>query len=72
MARNGIVLQWLPRVLCGLPAEVSAQIESVTPRRITVTAGDVYVNCDNSTTPPTLNVADFTCFLHQFAAGCAQ
>ena len=28
-----------------------------------------YANCDNSTTPPTLNVADFTCFLQQFAAG---
>jgi hypothetical protein len=28
-----------------------------------------YVNCDESTTPPTLNVADFTCFLQRFAAG---
>ncbi len=28
-----------------------------------------YVNCDASTTPPTLNVADFTCFLQRFAAG---
>ena len=30
-----------------------------------------YPNCDNSTTPPILNVADFTCFLNRFAAGCS-
>jgi hypothetical protein len=28
-----------------------------------------YPNCDNSTTPPILNVGDFTCFLQKFAAG---
>ncbi len=28
-----------------------------------------YANCDQSTTPPVLNVADFTCFLQRFAAG---
>ena len=28
-----------------------------------------YANCDNSTTAPILNVADFTCFLQRFAAG---
>jgi hypothetical protein len=28
-----------------------------------------YANCDQSTTPPVLNVGDFTCFLQQFAAG---
>jgi hypothetical protein len=27
-----------------------------------------YANCDCSTTPPVLNVADFTCFLQTFAA----
>ena len=27
-----------------------------------------YANCDGSTTPPVLNVADFTCFLQKFAA----
>jgi phospholipase/lecithinase/hemolysin len=31
-----------------------------------------YVNCDRSTTPPVLNVADFTCFLQQFAAGMSE
>jgi hypothetical protein len=30
-----------------------------------------YANCDASTTPPVLNVQDFTCFLNQFAAGSA-
>ena len=28
-----------------------------------------YVNCDQSTMSPVLNVADFTCFLQRFAAG---
>ena len=28
-----------------------------------------YPNCDSSTTPPVLNVLDFSCFLNQFAAG---
>jgi hypothetical protein len=28
-----------------------------------------YPNCDASTTPPILNVADFSCFLNSFAAG---
>lgn len=28
-----------------------------------------YANCDESTTPPILNVADFSCFLNLFAAG---
>ena len=27
-----------------------------------------YANCDQSTTPPVLNVADFTCFLQRYAA----
>lgn len=28
-----------------------------------------YVNCDNSTTPPVANIADFTCFASRFASG---
>jgi hypothetical protein len=28
-----------------------------------------YANCDQSTQPPILNVADFSCFLTKFAAG---
>ena len=38
---------------------------------LTVTAGTgggCYANCDNSTQPPILNVADFSCFLTKFAA----
>ena len=31
--------------------------------------GACYANCDASTAPPILNVADFTCFLQRFAAG---
>jgi hypothetical protein len=30
-----------------------------------------YANCDGSTTPPVLNVLDFSCFLNKFAAGDA-
>jgi peptidase M1-like protein/CopC domain-containing protein len=35
----------------------------------TVQGYTCYPNCDNSTAPPVLNVADFTCFLQRFAAG---
>jgi hypothetical protein len=28
-----------------------------------------YANCDASSTPPILNVADFSCYLNRFAAG---
>jgi hypothetical protein len=31
-------------------------------------AAPCYANCDASTTPPVLNVLDFTCFLNRFAA----
>jgi hypothetical protein len=33
-------------------------------------SGDPYANCDLSTTPPVLNVADFSCYISRFAAGC--
>jgi hypothetical protein len=36
---------------------------------MTSAGGGCYGNCDNSTTPPVLNVADFTCFLQRYAAG---
>jgi probable HAF family extracellular repeat protein len=32
-------------------------------------ASSCYANCDNSTTPPILNILDFSCFLNLFAAG---
>ncbi len=32
-------------------------------------AAACYANCDASTTPPVLNVLDFSCFLNEFAAG---
>jgi hypothetical protein len=32
-------------------------------------AAGCYANCDGSTTPPILNVGDFSCFLNSFAAG---
>jgi hypothetical protein len=40
------------------------------PATLTVRAGG-YANCDDSTAPPVLNVADFTCFLQKYAAGDA-
>jgi len=30
-----------------------------------------YPNCDQSTTPPVLNVLDFNCFLNRFSAGAS-
>jgi hypothetical protein len=36
---------------------------------ITGGAAPCYANCDASTSPPVLNVNDFTCFLNRFAAG---
>jgi outer membrane protein assembly factor BamB len=37
---------------------------------VLVTSSPCYANCDGSTAQPVLNVADFTCFLQKFAAGC--
>jgi hypothetical protein len=34
-----------------------------------IRVGGCYANCDNSTLPPALNVADFTCFLQRFSEG---
>ena len=34
-----------------------------------VCGGTCYANCDGSTTPPILNIADFVCFQQLFAAG---
>jgi hypothetical protein len=33
-------------------------------------AGEARANCDQSTTPPVLNVNDFICFSNTAAAGC--
>jgi hypothetical protein len=51
------------------PGDLSQHVDNVT---FTGTGGPVpcYANCDGSTTEPILNVADFTCFLSKFAAGC--
>jgi hypothetical protein len=34
-------------------------------------APSCFANCDNSTTSPVVNTADFTCFLQQYSAGVA-
>jgi hypothetical protein len=39
------------------------------PTGVRLVASACYANCDNSTTPPVLNVLDFSCFLNRFAAG---
>jgi hypothetical protein len=38
---------------------------------LTAQLGSCYPNCDASSTPPVLNVTDFTCFLQKYAAGDA-
>jgi hypothetical protein len=35
---------------------------------ITISCTGCYANCDNSTTPPILNVQDFSCFLNRYSA----
>jgi hypothetical protein len=54
---------------------VSNLAEILAPRTATPitnqpeTPPSCYANCDGSTTPPVLNVNDFTCFLNLYAAG---
>jgi hypothetical protein len=53
-------------------AIVSNQCLAVAPiyrTYVEVRTSTCYANCDDSTAPPILNVADFTCFLQRFAAG---
>jgi hypothetical protein len=38
---------------------------------VAAAGGTCYANCDNSTSPPILNVNDFICFQQRFAAGAA-
>ncbi|MBL9032528.1 MAG: hypothetical protein JNM80_12585 [Phycisphaerae bacterium] len=52
----------------GIFTRIVASVDAQYITRITLGAS-CYANCDNSTTPPVLNVNDFTCFLNQFAAG---
>ncbi len=42
---------------------------SVGTGTIVLACSGCYANCDGSTTPPALNINDFTCFLNKFAAG---
>jgi hypothetical protein len=37
--------------------------------QLNVAFASCYPNCDNSTTPPVLNVLDFSCFINKYAAG---
>jgi hypothetical protein len=48
-----------------IPGDLSNYVDN-----ISITGGaSCYANCDNSTTPPALNVQDFSCFLNRFASG---
>jgi hypothetical protein len=47
---------------CPHPVSAGAYVAILDP------GGPCYPNCDQSTTPPILNIADFTCFLIKFAA----
>jgi hypothetical protein len=56
----------------GYRLRVSADCGTSWSNAATLTVGSpptCYANCDNSTSSPVLNVADFTCFLQRFAAG---
>jgi hypothetical protein len=51
------------------PPTAGSPATSVTLDLQVPSAGFCYANCDNSNQAPTLNVADFTCFLQRYAAG---
>ncbi len=52
------------------PAAADRMLLSVGPAGLAAFGGPrCYANCDSSTTSPMLNVADFTCYLGDFAAG---
>jgi hypothetical protein len=53
----------------GTPAAAFGSLYSVAAAGLyALGPGVCFANCDLSTAPPTLNVADFTCFLTRFAA----
>jgi hypothetical protein len=53
----------------GSPAGLSFEaVYTPTSVIVQVASSTCYANCDGSTTPPVLNVDDFTCFINQYAA----
>jgi hypothetical protein len=55
---------WTPITSAGIdPTDFSFRVEGQQGRP------PCYANCDNSTTPPILNIADFVCYQSLFAAG---
>jgi hypothetical protein len=53
----------------GRVARVRLYSGALTASEVAALTGGCYANCDGSTTPPILNVADFVCFQQHFAAG---
>jgi hypothetical protein len=55
--------------VAGIPyADVTASNQGAAGMYDPCTAAPCYANCDQSTTPPILNVEDFSCFINQFAS----
>jgi len=56
-----------------LPSYLGSSFAFIAPDQglsLTATYGiSCYPNCDQSTTPPILNIQDFSCFLNSFASG---
>jgi hypothetical protein len=52
-----------------ITGEPGGLLRFVTALELDLFSGPCYANCDNSTTPPVLNVEDFTCFINAFAHG---
>lgn len=48
---------------------ISGPCGSVTTQSAMLTVHGCYANCDGSTAPPIINIADYTCFLQKFMAG---
>jgi uncharacterized membrane protein len=53
----------------GAHVVVGSGVDPLTAQPCGVIITICYANCDGSTTAPTLNIADFACFLQKFAAG---
>jgi hypothetical protein len=60
----------VPAPAAGQPIKIRVSGQTQTNfDNVRLSLGDCYANCDGSVTPPVLNIADFSCFLNNFAAG---
>jgi uncharacterized membrane protein len=72
---SGEILEWSLRRATGISADgrtivgFGSDPQGRTQAFLARIGAPCYPNCDNSTTPPALNVLDFNCFLNLFVSG---